>query len=130
MSGIGHGAEALPAPIAGRRRRQRWLEYKRPIPWTWSLVLGTAVWVIFFSLWETAVARGWVNALFMPPPHDVIRTLYRMIVYQGFLGDIGASIYRIVASFLLASAVAVLMHTRLDTSHVRPRRASIAAASR
>ena len=107
MSGIGHGAEVLPAPIAGRRRRQRWLEYKRPIPWTWSLVLGIAVWVIFFSLWETAVARGWVNALFMPPPHDVIRTLYRMTVYQGFLGDIGASIYRIVASFLLASAVAV-----------------------
>ena len=66
-----------------------------------------AVWVIFFGLWELAAAKGWVNTLFMPPPHRVLSTLYTMIVERGFLYDIGTSIYRIVASFALACAVAI-----------------------
>jgi NitT/TauT family transport system permease protein len=72
-----------------------------------SLVLGAAIWVIFFGLWELAAAKGWVNALFMPPPHRVVSTLYTMIAQHGFLYDIGISIYRIVVSFLLACAIAI-----------------------
>jgi NitT/TauT family transport system permease protein len=37
----------------------------------------------------------------------VLSTLYTMIAQQGFLYDIGISIYRIVASFLLACAIAI-----------------------
>jgi NitT/TauT family transport system permease protein len=70
-------------------------------------VLGISVWVLFFGLWELAAARGWVNTLFMPPPHQVLSTLYTMIVERGFLYDIGTSIYRILASFALACAIAI-----------------------
>ena len=97
-----------PAPASKvKRRRALWFEYLKPISLRRSLVLGAAVWVIFFGLWELAAAKGWVNALFMPPPHRVLSTLYTMIAQQGFLYDIGISIYRIVASFLLACAIAI-----------------------
>jgi len=101
------GADRVRAAPAQRQRRRRWFEFKRPIPWAWTVVLGVAIWVIFFGLWELASTRGWVNALFMPSPHQVIATLYTMLVEKSFLGDILISIYRIVASFLGACVVAI-----------------------
>ena len=101
-----HGKEAE-AVGAGRVRRQRWLEFKRPIPRRATITLGVAVWVIFFALWEVAVAQGWVNAKFMPPPHLVVTTLYEMLAGGSFVIDIGISIYRIFLSFALACLVAV-----------------------
>jgi NitT/TauT family transport system permease protein len=96
------------APVAEvKAHRQRWFEYHKPIPLYWTLVLGVAAWVIFFGVWELAAAKGWVNTLFMPPPHQVLSTLYTMIAERGFLYDIGTSIYRIVASFALACAIAI-----------------------
>jgi NitT/TauT family transport system permease protein len=100
-------AEPGSAAAAQKRRDRRWFEYKRSIPWTWTAVLGITVWILFFGLWEIASTRGWVNALFMPPPHQVLRTLYAMLVEQSFLSDVLVSIYRIVVSFLLACAVAI-----------------------
>jgi NitT/TauT family transport system permease protein len=100
--------DRTPAPASKvKRRRALWFEYLKPIPLRWSLALGAAVWVIFFGLWELAATKGWVNALFMPPPHRVLSTLYTMIAERGFLYDIADSIYRIVASFLLACAIAI-----------------------
>ena len=95
-----------PAPKV-KKRRALWFEYHKSIPFHWSLTLGIVVWMIFFGLWELAAAKGWVNTLFMPPPHRVLSTLYTMIVEGGFLYDIGTSIYRILASFALACAVAI-----------------------
>jgi NitT/TauT family transport system permease protein len=91
---------------AHRRRKARIFEFKHAVPWTWTLGLGIAVWVLFFGLWELAAARGWVNTLFMPPPHQVLAALHRMLS-QGFGHDILVSVYRIVVSFLAASAIAV-----------------------
>lgn len=89
------------------RRKERWLEFNRPIAWRWTLILGATVWVIFFGLWELAVARVWVNALFMPPPHRILTSLYSLVMERGFLVDIAISIYRILASFAIACAVAI-----------------------
>ena len=100
-------AEPGLAAAAQKRRDRRWFEYKRSIPWTWTAVLGITVWILFFGLWEIASTNGWVNALFMPPPHQVLRTLYAMLVEQSFLSDVLVSIYRIVVSFLLACAIAI-----------------------
>jgi NitT/TauT family transport system permease protein len=72
-----------------------------------TLLLGAVVWVVFFGLWEAAAAMNWINPIFMPPPHRVLSTLYMMVLERGFLADIAVSIYRILASFALASLVAV-----------------------
>lgn len=100
-------AESDSAGAAPRRRARRWFEYKQAIPWTWTVGLGVAVWILFFGWWEIASTRGWVNAMFMPPPHRVIQTLQVMLLEQSFLADVLVSIYRIVVSFLLACAIAI-----------------------
>jgi NitT/TauT family transport system permease protein len=43
----------------------------------------------------------------MPPPHQVIAKLYTMLAEHSFLADVLISIYRIVASFLLACVIAI-----------------------
>ena len=106
-AGSARDPEPNSAPAPAKARRQRWFEYLKPIPLVWSVSLGVAVWVIFFGLWELAAAKGWVNTLFMPPPHRVLSTLYIMLTERGFLTDIGISIYRILVSFALACAVAI-----------------------
>ena len=107
----GHRARTVAG--AGRVRKQRWLEFKSPISRRATILLGVAVWVLFFALWETAVALAWVNALFMPPPHLVLTTLADMLLAGPFVVDIGISIYRIVLSFgaacLLAVPLGILM---------------------
>ena len=97
------------APAMPRRaaRRQRWLEFKKPIPRRATVMLGIAIWVIFFVLWELASILEWVNPLFMPPPQKVLAGLYTLIVEQNFLVDIGISILRILASFAAACLIAV-----------------------
>ncbi len=88
-------------------RKQRWLEFKSPISRRATILLGVAIWVLFFALWEVAVAGAWVNALFMPPPHQVLATLYEMLIAGSFVVDIGISIYRIVVSFAVACVLAI-----------------------
>lgn len=100
-------SERPPTTPQRRRRKPRWLELKKPISRFATITLGVAVWVLFFGLWEVAVAREWVNALFMPPPHKVLIGLYSLLVNEGFVFDIGASIYRIVVSFTAACLVAI-----------------------
>ncbi len=92
---------------AGLVRRQRWLEFKTPVSRSAVVALGVSVWVLFFALWEIAVARAWVNELFMPPPHKVLIGLYELFVQNAFVIDVGISIYRIAVSFAAACLVAV-----------------------
>ncbi|MCZ6665687.1 MAG: ABC transporter permease [Gammaproteobacteria bacterium] len=92
---------------ASRVHKQRWLEFKRPISRRETIALGVAIWVIFFALWEIAVALAWVNAIFTPPPHTVLAGLYKMFVADAFVVDIGISVYRIAVSFAAACLVAV-----------------------
>ena len=88
-------------------RRQRWLEFKKPIPRRATMMLGIAIWILFFLLWELASILEWVNPLFMPPPQKVLAGLYTLIVEQNFLLDIGISILRIMASFFAACLIAI-----------------------
>lgn len=98
---------AAPPGTEPPARRERWLEFKRPVPLRSAIVLGIAVWVIFFALWESAVVFGWVNPTFMPPPQKVVVGLYELFVESDFIVDIGISVFRIVVSFGLACAVAI-----------------------
>lgn len=88
-------------------RKRRWLEFKTPIPRRAAITLGISIWILFFALWESAVALGWVNPIFTPPPHTVLAGLYEMFVEDAFIVDVGISVYRIAVSFAAACLVAV-----------------------
>lgn len=68
---------------------------------------GLAVWALFFGGWYAATSAGWVNELLVPAPQQVLATLWRLVVEEGFLGDVLVSIGRVLASFAAACAVAV-----------------------
>lgn len=87
--------------------KQRWLEFKQSISRPEAIILGVIIWIIAFGFWEGIVALQWVNPLFMPPPHKVVLGLYELLAKEGFVVDIGISIYRITVSFALASVIAI-----------------------
>lgn len=92
---------------AKSKSRGPWLGFKQSIPRSEAIVLGVAIWLIFFGAWEVADVYGWVNPRFMPPPHLAIFSLITLFTRDAFLSDVGASVYRIVVSFGLAAAIAV-----------------------
>lgn len=92
---------------ANTRYQRRWFEFLTPLPRTWALVLGTAIWIIFFGLWETAVHVGWVNPLLVPSPLQVLAALHELFAERSFLSDVGISIARILGSFLAACLIAI-----------------------
>lgn len=89
------------------RHRRRWFEFLAPLSRTWTLVLGTAIWVIFFGLWAIAVQAGWANPLLVPSPLQVLATLYELFAEREFLSDVLISIARILGSFLVACLIAI-----------------------
>jgi NitT/TauT family transport system permease protein len=99
--------EAGESVAARTPRRHRWLEFKKPIPLPRIIALGILIWVIFFGLWGIGSGFGWASEILLPTPLKVVEALYHLFAEENFAYDVGVSIYRIVASFALACAVAV-----------------------
>ncbi len=89
------------------RRKAPWLAFQTPASRPAAILLGIAVWVAFFGLWEAASVGGMVSDLLMPSPHHVLAALARLLSSADFWGDIAASVARILVSFLAACVVAV-----------------------
>lgn len=87
--------------------KRRFFEFKKDIPSHWTLLLGLAVWVLFFGIWEFAVWQKWTNEILLPGPIKVLGALYTMFVENGFLSDVLLSVWRVMFSFALACAVAI-----------------------
>ena len=105
------------AGAVGRARRRRWLDFKKPIPVPYVIALGIAVWVIFFGLWELANAAGWASDLLLPTPQKVVAALYELFAHEKFLHDVLVSVYRILASFAAACAIAVPLGILMGSFH-------------
>lgn len=87
--------------------KQRWFEFKAPIPPSSAFVLGVSVWALFFGMWELASAFRLMNPLLFPAPHQVLMSLHDLIVHRGLIADVGISIARILTSFAAACLVAI-----------------------
>src|SRR5262249_37530011 len=93
---------SAPEPV-----RRPWLSLRTPIRRRTAIVLGVSCWVIFFAAWQLAVYFGFVTELLMPRPTHVVATLFNLLSTGSFWIDIGASLLRILVSFLMASVIAV-----------------------
>jgi NitT/TauT family transport system permease protein len=90
-----------------KARYTPWFEIRKPIPSHRVIGLGIAVWALFFGIWELIVVAGMASPLLVPTPQKVLLALYDLVVNQGFLWDVGISIYRIVLSFGVACLIAI-----------------------
>lgn len=96
-------------------RASRWLEIRKPISRRSTIILGVALWALFFLVWEAAVGAGLVTELLMPSPHRVLATLGGLLSSTDFLMDIAASMIRIAISFLMACVIAVPLGIAMGT---------------
>ncbi len=87
--------------------RRKWLKVRTPVSSRQGLASAIGVWVAFFAIWVLATEAGWVNEILVPSPGKVFATTYSLFADQGFAYDVIISVLRVLASFLLACAVAV-----------------------
>lgn len=97
-----------PASAPGRTPpRPSFLTVRRPVSRIQALISGLMVWALFFAIWVLATRAGWVNALLVPPPGDVITSLWDLFANRGFGWDVLISITRVMVAFALACAIAI-----------------------
>ena len=71
------------------------------------LALGIAFFVLFFAVWAAATLGGFVSKTFLADPITMVRSGYDLLVNQGFLYDIGMTVWRVLGGFALAAVLAV-----------------------
>ncbi|HCR80452.1 MAG TPA: hypothetical protein DIW42_12975, partial [Alcanivorax sp.] len=92
----GHVESAAPAAA---RPRRRWLDFGQTLDWRQRLLLGSAGWLVFFAGWYLAANAGLAPDRLFPGPLQVLASLQELFVEKAFLGDVLASVRRILVSF-------------------------------
>ena len=98
--------------------KKRWLEFNQPISASAAFGLAIAAWVLFLGLWEAAVALGMTNPILLPGPITVVGSFIELFTEKDYLTDIAISIYRVLASFLLACLLAIPLGILMGTFKV------------
>jgi NitT/TauT family transport system permease protein len=68
---------------------------------------GFAFFVLFAALWSWATFGGYVSKTFLANPLTMLQEGWELLTKQGFLFDIGMTIWRVVGGFVLAAIIAV-----------------------
>ena len=69
--------------------------------------IAAFVFILLGLLWWVATALGLVKPIFLPAPGSVVTQLVKLAGDGTLLGDLEASLYRIIIGFLIASALAI-----------------------
>ncbi|MCC7347428.1 MAG: ABC transporter permease, partial [Variibacter sp.] len=77
---------------------------------------GPVAMALFLVFWEVATYWSSVPELFLPRPSVVVVTLYDLILHKGLLVDLGVTLYRIFAGFMLAALVGITLGVLMGTS--------------
>ncbi len=71
------------------------------------ILLGILFFVLFFAFWGVATLGGFVSPTFLADPITMVQDGYDLIVNQGFMSDIGMTVWRVLGGFIMASIVAI-----------------------
>lgn len=70
-------------------------------------MLGVAFFVLFVAVWAAITFSGYVSKTFLADPVTMVRSGYDLLVNQGFIKDIGMTVWRVLGGFAIAAALAV-----------------------
>ena len=70
------------------------------------VVLGVSFFILFVAVWAVATFGGFVPKTFLADPWTMLRSGYDLLVNQGFVKDIGMTVWRVVGGFAIAAAIA------------------------
>lgn len=79
----------------------------RPVSPFARVVLGTSFFVIFVAFWGLITHLGFVSPTFLASPTTMLREGWLLFTEYGFAKDIGMTVWRVLAGFLLAALIAV-----------------------
>ena len=71
------------------------------------ITLGISFFILFFAVWAFATFGGYVSKTFLADPVTMVRSGYDLLVNQGFMRDIGMTVWRVLGGFLIAAVLAV-----------------------
>ena len=77
---------------------------------------GLALPLILLVLWEVSGRSGLVDARFLPSLEDVFLTAKRELIDHNLIGELGFSLFRNIAGFVLGSVIGLLFGTLLALS--------------
>ena len=80
-----------------------------------KVLLGISFFVIFVAAWAVATLGGYVSKTFLADPITMVRSGYDLLVNQGFIKDIGMTVWRVVGGFILAAIVALPLGVAMGT---------------
>jgi NitT/TauT family transport system permease protein len=69
--------------------------------------LGISFFVLFVAVWAFATLGGYVSKTFLADPITMVKSGFDLLVNQGFIKDIGITMWRVVGGFLIAAVIAV-----------------------
>ncbi len=71
------------------------------------IVLGISFFVLFFAVWAFATLGGYVSKTFLADPIQMVKSGYDLLANQGFIKDIGITVWRVLGGFLIAAVIAL-----------------------
>ena len=78
-----------------------------PVAPTQRILLGVSFFIVFFALWAAVTFSGAVSKTFLADPLTMVQSGWALLTQQGFLADIGMTVWRVLGGFLIAAALAV-----------------------
>jgi NitT/TauT family transport system permease protein len=81
--------------------------FRKPLHRGTSAAIAVGASVTLLLLWEAIARAGWINALFLPAPSEVVAALWRMTLSQGLLWHAWVSTARVWIAFAIATAMAI-----------------------
>jgi sulfonate transport system permease protein len=83
--------------------------------------IGLIVPAVILAAWELASHRGWVSPVFLPTPERTVRSFFDMVLNQGFLDDLLASLTIVLESFVCGTALGIAIGTLAGLSRTADR---------
>ena len=87
----------------------------KPIPPSTRIALGILFFVLFVAIWAAATFGGLVSKTFLADPVTMVKEGVTLFAEQGFIKDIGVTIWRVVGGFILAAVFAVPLGVAMGT---------------
>ena len=79
----------------------------QPVSQGTRTVLGLGFFVLFFAFWAAITFGGLVSKTFLADPLTMVRSGYDLLVNQGFIKDIGMTVWRVLGGFAIATLLAI-----------------------
>ncbi len=88
---------------------------KKPVSKRIQVLLGISSWGLFLVGWHLLATSGQINDKLFPPPLQVFTALWVLFAEQNFLADVLQSVFRILASYGIAIAIALPLGLLMGT---------------